>query len=79
MQEELQKEIFASSESEAFVKVFREEHPGYVRGMGLGVTPSQILGSGSHSATYSSDVNVKIAKMQSEIDLLTTQVAEVDR
>jgi hypothetical protein len=76
VQEELQKEIHASnSVNGAFVEVFGKEHNGYVRGMGLGVTPSQIFG---HTSRPSSDADAKIAKMQSEIDLLTTQVAEVE-
>jgi hypothetical protein len=76
VQEELLKEIHASnSVNGAFVKVFGKEHNGYVRGMGLGVTPSQIF---RHSSRPSSDADAKIAKMQSEIDLLTTQVAEVE-
>ncbi|KAK2430545.1 hypothetical protein QL285_028869 [Trifolium repens] len=74
--EELQKEIHASnSVNGAFVKVFGKEHNGYVRGLGLGVTPSQIFG---HSSRPSSVADAKIAKMQSEIDVLSKQVAEVE-
>ncbi|PNX91732.1 hypothetical protein L195_g047866, partial [Trifolium pratense] len=71
--EELQKEIRASnSVNQSFVKVFGKEHNGYVRGVGLGVTPSQIFG---HSSRHSTSVaDAQIAKMQSEIDALTTQV-----
>ncbi|KAK2449736.1 hypothetical protein QL285_008896 [Trifolium repens] len=76
IQEELQKEIHASnSVNGAFVKVFGKEHNGYVRGLGLGVTPSQIFG---HSSRPSSVADAKIAKMQSEIDVLSKQVAEVE-
>ncbi|KAJ1428984.1 hypothetical protein SESBI_08707 [Sesbania bispinosa] len=66
-------------ENEALVKVFGREHPGYVCGMGLGVTPSQIIGSKSYSTGSGSSSDVaKIQKMQSEIDMLKAQVAEVD-
>jgi hypothetical protein len=76
LQEELQKEIHASnSVNGAFVKVFGKEHNGYVQGLGLGVTPSQIFG---HSSRPSSVADAKIAKMQSEIDVLSKQVAEVE-
>ncbi|KAK2377051.1 hypothetical protein QL285_077779 [Trifolium repens] len=78
--EELQKERQTSSDNEAFVTVFGKEHHGYVRGMGLGPTPSQINGSSSRPSvsTSSSTADAKIAKMQSEIDVLTKEVAEVD-
>ncbi|KAK2443140.1 TCP-1/cpn60 chaperonin family protein [Trifolium repens] len=58
---------------------FREHH-GYVRGMGLGPTPSQINGSSCRpsGSTSSSTADAKIAKMQSEIDVLTKEVAEVN-
>ncbi|XP_020207263.1 uncharacterized protein LOC109792278 [Cajanus cajan] len=42
-------ELETSSENEAFLKVFRKGHPGYVRGMELGVTLTQIIGSYSSS------------------------------
>ncbi|KAK2354936.1 hypothetical protein QL285_092396 [Trifolium repens] len=56
------------------------KHHGYVRGMGLGPTPSQINGSSSRPSlsTSSSTADAKIAKMQSEIDVLTKEVAEVN-
>ncbi|CAJ2636650.1 unnamed protein product [Trifolium pratense] len=78
--EELQKERQTSSDNEAFVTVFGKEHHGYVRGMGLGPTPSQINGSSSRPSvsTSSSTADAKIAKMQSEIDVLTKEVAEVN-
>ncbi|KAJ1391181.1 hypothetical protein SESBI_36877 [Sesbania bispinosa] len=43
-----------SSENEAIIKVFGKEHPEYVRGMGLGVTPTQIAGSCSSSSRITS-------------------------
>ncbi|XP_045820187.1 uncharacterized protein LOC123913474 [Trifolium pratense] len=48
--------------------------------MGLGPTPSQINGSSSRPSvsTSSSTADAKIAKMQSEIDVLTKEVAEVN-
>ena len=60
--------------------VFGKEHHGYVRGMRLGPTPSQINGSSSRPSvsTSSSTADAKIAKMQSEIDVLTKEVAEVN-
>ncbi|KAK2382945.1 hypothetical protein QL285_070450 [Trifolium repens] len=78
--DELQKERQTSSDNEAFVTVFGKEHHGYVRGMGLGPTPSQINGSSSRPSvsTSSSTADAKIAKMQSEIDVLTKEVAEVN-
>ncbi|WJX46037.1 Asparagine-rich protein (ARP protein) [Trifolium repens] len=78
--EELQKERQTSSDNEAFVTVFGKEHYGYVRGMGLGPTPSQINGSSCRpsGSTSSSTADAKIAKMQSEIDVLTKEVAEVN-
>ncbi|XP_045788701.1 uncharacterized protein LOC123883810 [Trifolium pratense] len=78
--EELQKERQTSSDNEAFVTVFGKEHHGYVRGMGLGPTPSQNNGSSSRPSvsTSSSTADAKIAKMQSEIDVLTKEVAEVN-
>ncbi|KAK2437183.1 hypothetical protein QL285_022103 [Trifolium repens] len=77
--EELQKERQTSFDNEAFVTVFGKDH-GYVRGMGIGPTPSQINGSSYRSsvATSSSTADAKIAKMQSEIDVLTKEVAEVN-
>ncbi|WJX56533.1 hypothetical protein P8452_42186 [Trifolium repens] len=78
--EELQKERQTSSDNETFVTVFGKEHHGYVRGMGLGPTPSQINGSSCRpsGSTFSSTADAKIAKMQSEIDVLTKEVAEVN-
>ncbi|KAK2416746.1 hypothetical protein QL285_039115 [Trifolium repens] len=78
--EELQKERQTSSDNVAFVTVFGKEHHGYVRGMGLGPTPSQINGSSCRpsGSTFSSTADAKIAKMQSEIDVLTKEVAEVN-
>ncbi|KAK2388702.1 hypothetical protein QL285_062354 [Trifolium repens] len=78
--EELQKERQTSSDNEAFVTVFGKERHGHVRGMGLGPTPSQIYGSSCRpsGSTFSSTADAKIAKMQSEIDVLTKEVAEVN-
>ncbi|KAK2406786.1 hypothetical protein QL285_042474 [Trifolium repens] len=78
--EELQKERQTSSDNKAFVTVFGKEHHGYVRGMGLGPTPSQINGSSFRpsGSISSSTADAKIAKMQSEIDVLTKEVAEVN-
>lgn len=37
-----------SSEDDIYTKVFGKEHPGRVRGMGLGVCPSQLFGPTCH-------------------------------
>ncbi|KAJ1395480.1 putative transposase, Ptta/En/Spm, plant [Sesbania bispinosa] len=78
--EQLHNEIQeTSSENEAFIKVFGKEHPGYVRGMGLGVTPTQIIGSCSSSMRSGSPSDAAtIAKLESEIEMLKTRVGEVD-
>ncbi|KAL2318646.1 hypothetical protein Fmac_032522 [Flemingia macrophylla] len=80
LHEKLQSELQNCSENEAFLRVCGKEHPGYVRGMGLGVSPSQIIGSSSHatSSTTSFESNERIEQMQAEIDSLKAQVAEVD-
>ena len=80
MQEKLQNELQTCSENEAFQRVCGKEHPGYVRGMGLGVRPSQINASSSHSSasTTSFEANQKMEQMQAEINSLKVQVAEVD-
>ncbi|XP_020211795.1 uncharacterized protein LOC109796538 [Cajanus cajan] len=78
--EQLHKEIQeTSSKNEAFLKVFGKEHPGYVRGMGLGVTPTQIIGSCSSSMRSGSPSDAAtIARLQAEIEMLKTRVGEVD-
>lgn len=61
-----------SSEHAAFVKFFGKEYHRYDRGMGVGVTPTQVLGHSSHftTETFSMDANAKIAHMQNKIDSL---------
>ncbi|XP_020224573.1 uncharacterized protein LOC109806544 [Cajanus cajan] len=78
--EQLHNEIQeTSSENEAFLKVFGKEHPGYVRGMGLGVTPTQIIGSYSSSTrSGSSSDAATIAQLRSEVEVLKARVGEVD-
>ncbi|KAL2333945.1 hypothetical protein Fmac_015158 [Flemingia macrophylla] len=73
-------ELQNCSENEAFSRVYGKEHPGYVRGMGLGVSPSQVIGSSSRasSSTTSFESNEMIEQMQAEINSLKAQVAEVD-
>ncbi|KAL2344662.1 hypothetical protein Fmac_005947 [Flemingia macrophylla] len=80
LQEKLQDELQNCSENEAFLRVYGKEHPGYVRGMGLGVSPSQVIGSSSRatSSTTSFESNERIEQMQAEINSLKAQVAEVD-
>ncbi|XP_020222046.1 uncharacterized protein LOC109804600 [Cajanus cajan] len=78
--EQLHNEIQeTSSENEAFLKVFGKEHPGYVRGMGLGVTPTQIIGSYSSSTRFGSSSDAAtIAQLRSEVEALKARVGEVD-
>ncbi|KAL2337062.1 hypothetical protein Fmac_011508 [Flemingia macrophylla] len=80
LHEKLQDELQNCSENEAFLRVCGKEHPGYVRGMGLGVSPSQVIGSSSRatSSTTSFESNERIEQMQAEINSLKAQVAEVD-
>ena len=79
MQEKLQAEIQNTQcENEAFVKVFGKEHAGYVRSMGLGITPSQISSRSTRSASSSIEANEKMLNMQAEIDSLKDKVAQVD-
>ncbi|KAL2334512.1 hypothetical protein Fmac_015725 [Flemingia macrophylla] len=61
-------------------RVCEKEHPGYVRSIGLGVSPSQIIGSssGATSSTTSFESNERIEQMQAEIQTLKAQVAEID-
>jgi hypothetical protein len=40
-----------SCQEAAYIDVFGEEHPGRVRGMGFGVCPSKVLGTGRSSST----------------------------
>jgi len=78
MQEQLQIEMQNTLENEAFVKVFGKEHPGYVRSMGLGITPSQISTSHRDRMTSSFEANEKMLKMQAEIDSLKDKASQVD-
>ncbi|XP_058727981.1 uncharacterized protein LOC131599727 [Vicia villosa] len=63
------------SENEAFQKVFGKEKHGYVRSMGLGVTPSQINRS---TISASSAENKKIKEMQEEINALKEKNSKID-
>ncbi|KAL2340134.1 hypothetical protein Fmac_008074 [Flemingia macrophylla] len=80
LHEKLQEQMQNCSENEAFMRVCGKEHPGYVRGMGLGVSPSQIVGSssGATSSTTSIESNERMEQMQAEIESLKAQVAEID-
>ncbi|KAL2322003.1 hypothetical protein Fmac_026382 [Flemingia macrophylla] len=80
LHEKLQEEMQHCSENEAFLRVCRTEHPGYMRGMGLGVSPSQIIGSssGATSSSTSFESNERIKQMQAEIQSLKAQVIEID-
>ncbi|CAI8599235.1 unnamed protein product [Vicia faba] len=64
------------SENEAFQKVFGKEKHGYVRSMGLGVTPSQI--NRSTRSTSSSAESEQIKEMQEEINALKEKNSKID-
>ncbi|CAL5193540.1 unnamed protein product [Lathyrus oleraceus] len=64
------------SENEAFEKVFGKEHHGYVRSMGLGVTPSQINRSMRSSSSF--EENERIKEMQEEINALKEKNSKID-
>ncbi|KAL2344307.1 hypothetical protein Fmac_005592 [Flemingia macrophylla] len=80
LHEKLQEEMQNYSDNEAFMRVCGKEHPDYVRGMGLGVSPSQIVGSssGATSSTTSFESNERMEQMQVEIESLKAQVVEID-
>jgi len=79
MQEQLQAEKQNNQcENEAFVKVFGNEHDGYVCSMGIGITPSQISSRSTRSVSSSIEANEKMLKMQAEIDSLKDKASEVD-
>ncbi|WJX24159.1 Asparagine-rich protein (ARP protein) [Trifolium repens] len=63
---------------EAFVKVFGKEHGGFVRSIGLGVTPSQLTTSHPTTLTSSSEANEKMKKIQDELDSLQEKASQVD-
>ncbi|XP_058776326.1 uncharacterized protein LOC131650637 [Vicia villosa] len=64
------------SENEAFQKVFGKEQHGYVRSMGLGVTPSQINRSTRSASSFAE--NEKIKEMQEEINALKEKNSKID-
>ncbi|KAL2318191.1 hypothetical protein Fmac_032067 [Flemingia macrophylla] len=72
LHEKLQEQMQNCSENEAFMRVCGKEHPGYVHGMRLGVSPSQIVGSsfGATSSTTSFESNERMEQMQAEIESL---------
>ncbi|KAL2321813.1 hypothetical protein Fmac_026192 [Flemingia macrophylla] len=79
LHEKLQDELQNCSKMKLFESLW-ERTSGYVRGMGLGVSPSQVIGSSSRatSSTTSFESNERIEQMQAEINSLKAQVAEVD-
>jgi len=79
MQELLQVEMQNTQcENEAFFKVFGKEHAGYVRSMGLGITPSRISTRSTRLPSSSIEANEKMLKMQVEIDSLKEKASQVD-
>ncbi|KAH1188673.1 hypothetical protein GmHk_20G056604 [Glycine max] len=76
---EAARQEYTSSKNKAFARAFEKEHPEYVGGMELGVTPSHDTESISHSTrSVSSSESVKMRKLQVEINALKDQVAQVD-
>ncbi|XP_039139068.1 uncharacterized protein LOC120276403 [Dioscorea cayenensis subsp. rotundata] len=66
------------SENDAYISVFGKEHPGYVRGLGLGVVKTQIYGSSSNSNSmpYSGGpTQVEFDAMKEKIKQLEEQIA----
>lgn len=66
-----------SSENEAFINVLGKEHPSYIRGLGLGVIPTQVYGassssSGRHSA--SGGIPSEFEALRETVQQLTWQV-----
>nr|XP_025627282.1 uncharacterized protein LOC112720529 [Arachis hypogaea]XP_025635444.1 uncharacterized protein LOC112729480 [Arachis hypogaea] len=81
LQENLQKEIGeGASENEAYVKVFGKENSSYVRGMGVGVRPSQMIRSLScsresmQSTTTSGPSRTEYQNLKLQVQLLQEQV-----
>ncbi|XP_057757041.1 uncharacterized protein LOC130976250 isoform X3 [Arachis stenosperma] len=81
IKEDLQKEIGeGASENEAYVKVFGKENSSYVRGMGFGVRPSQMIGSLSRSresmqsTTTSGPSRTEYQNLKLQVQLLQEQV-----
>ncbi|XLT48541.1 hypothetical protein HN873_041145, partial [Arachis hypogaea] len=79
--ENLQKEIGeGASENEAYVKVFGKENSSYVRGMGVGVRPSQMIRSLScsresmQSTTTSGPSRTEYQNLKLQVQLLQEQV-----
>ncbi|XP_016167528.2 uncharacterized protein LOC107609982 [Arachis ipaensis] len=79
--EDLQKEIGeGASENEAYVKIFGKENSSYVRGMGFGVRPSQMIGSLSRSresmqsTTTSRPSRAEYQNLKLQVQLLQEQV-----
>ncbi|CAI8598139.1 unnamed protein product [Vicia faba] len=64
------------SENEAFQKVFGKEKHGYVRSMGLGVTPSQINRSTRSTSSFAESEQIK--EMQEEINALKEKNSKID-
>ncbi|XLU82826.1 hypothetical protein S245_006246 [Arachis hypogaea] len=80
-QKNLQKEIGeGASENEAYVKVFGKENSSYVRGMGVGVRPSQMIRSLScsresmQSTTTSGPSRTEYQNLKLQVQLLQEQV-----
>jgi len=60
------------------ILLFGKAHAGYVRCMGLGITPSRISSRSTRSASSSIDANEKMLRMQVEIDSLKDKASQVD-
>ena len=59
------------SPNDAFAKVFRKEHPGHVRGMGIGVCPSNVFRcarqqGGATSVRVDPKLQIKVQSLKSK-------------
>ncbi|RYR32045.1 hypothetical protein Ahy_B01g057031 [Arachis hypogaea] len=72
------------SENEAYVKVFSKKNSSYVRGMGVGIHPSQVIRSSFRlrkfiqSATTSRSSRTEYQNLKLQVPLLQEQVADFE-
>ena len=69
------------SKDDAFTRVFGKEHPGRVRGMGLGVCPSQVFGSTgrtSMSSTTGAPSNAAWQELVSELKASNARIQALE-
>ena len=63
------------SPEDAFAKVFGTEHPSRVRGLGMGVCPTNVFGNSSQRFHSNSSSGTNLAS-QEEVQSLRTELAE---